>query len=118
MRDDDPEVRSLAAAALSLDPQKGPNMAKTAETKAEQNRIKAISFDSIELFKALARSRMEDQAKAVISDDDLTYESQVRLTFDNGDKIIASVEEIEMHSSNVNEFMSFTANAVANRIRR
>jgi hypothetical protein len=122
MDDKDPEKRRLAASVLSqtqLEPKTMPKAKpedekpKNPRTIAEDTapRSKSITIESVPLFKELTKMRMEDKFKAVMINDDLSNENQVILSFDNGDKVYASVEEIELKAS-FNELASYVANQV------
>lgn len=85
-----------------------------ATAPAEPKRHKTISIESVELFKLLVRLRMEDKARTTQTDDDLTNDAMVLLTFEDGSKVSGSVDEIEAKAS-FTELSAYVANQVMSR---
>lgn len=84
------------------------------EAPAEPKRHRTISIESVELFKLLVRLRMEDKARTTQTDDDLSNDAAVLLTFEDGSKVSGSVEEIEAKAS-FTELSAYVANQVMSR---
>lgn len=88
--------------------------AETMKIREPRDHSNVISVPKVELFKLLVRLRMEDKARTTQTDDDLTNDAAVLLTFEDGSKVSGSVEEIEAKAS-FTELSAYVANQVMSR---